>query len=169
MSKIVGKMAGCYSPLGRTMILQDENGNELSTGVIVEQKTVFDADVDDVKIGKTFASNEGVKIGRDTKTYRVVKSSHLIFPSTRYSIPLSDNEQYDYTEFQGVIAKFNTSFSDSVETNRVVLENKVYEVNSTISLSQITKNVDVKSIDLNITNDTEDIYVVHFFTYKEEY
>lgn len=167
MSKIVGDMAGCYSPLGKTFIFTDDEGTEI-TGVVTEQEQVFSASVADVKIGKTFASDEGVKTGEDTKTYRTTQSSRCILPNESYSIPLDDYDKYNYTKFQCIIAKFNTSLYDSVATNKIAYENNVYEVNSTTSLSQITKNQDAKSIDLNIVNNTDDTYVVHYFTYKEE-
>lgn len=59
---IIGNMVGCYSPMGKTFILQDENGNEI-TGVIVDQETVFNATPNDVREGKVFAGDEGVKTG----------------------------------------------------------------------------------------------------------
>ena len=164
---ILGSATGGFG-FPKTYILTDENGNEF-TGVVTGQEEIFDATTKDVKIGKTFASDEGIKVGEDTKTYRVVKSSRAILPNASYSIPLIHNDQYDYTKFQCVIAKFNTSFIDSVAADKVVLEDNVYEVNSIESLSQITKNIDTKSIDLNIVNDTEDTYIIHYFTYKEEY
>ena len=165
---ISGNMVGSYSQIGRTFILEDSDGNTIE-GVVVDQMTVFDATPEDVIVGKTFASNEGVKVGENTKTYRVTKASRLVFPNMSYAIPLSHYNQYDYTKFQCIIAKYNTSLSDSVYTNKISIEDNIYEVNSIDVLSSITKNTDEKSIDLNITNDTVDTYIIHYFTYKEEY
>ena len=33
--KIVGNVVGCYSPMGKSFIIADENGNEM-TGVVVD-------------------------------------------------------------------------------------------------------------------------------------
>lgn len=63
MSKIVGRMAGCYSPIGKTFILTDENGNEL-TGVTVDQKQIFTANLNDIRDGKVAANDEGVVTGQ---------------------------------------------------------------------------------------------------------
>lgn len=60
--KIVGNMVGCYSPLGKTFILEDESGNEFA-GVVVDSEVVFTAVDSDVIKGKVYASNEGVSTG----------------------------------------------------------------------------------------------------------
>lgn len=145
----------------------DGAGNTL-IGTVTDSEIDLDATREDVKIGKTFAANDGIQEGTDTKTYRTIQSSRLILPGLDFSIPLSEYEMYNYTKFQCIIAKFNTSFDNSVETNKVVINNNVYQINSTEVLSQITKNDNTKSIDLNIINNTEDSYVIHYSTYKEE-
>ena len=59
---ISGNMVGSYSQLGKTLVLEDEQGNAI-TGVIVGQETIFDATPADVRFGKTFANDEGVQVG----------------------------------------------------------------------------------------------------------
>ena len=59
---ISGNMVGSYSQIGKTFVLVDENGNEL-TGVVVDQETMFTATDDDVIKGKVYASNDGVSVG----------------------------------------------------------------------------------------------------------
>lgn len=167
MSKIVGDMAGCYSPLGKTFILTDEDGTEI-TGVVTDQEQVFSASVADVKIGKTFASNEGIKTGEDTKTYRTTHASWCIRPGESFSIPLEDNDKYDYTKFQAVIAPFVTTHEDSLAVEKTVLYDGVYNAGSSVKVSDVTKNSDTKSVELNITNNTENSFVVTYNTYKEE-
>lgn len=60
--KIVGNMVGCYSPMGKTFIIQDENGNEV-TGIVVDQETVFTATAADIVAGKTAGTEDGVVVG----------------------------------------------------------------------------------------------------------
>jgi hypothetical protein len=60
--KIVGNMVGCYSPMGKTFILEDENGNEL-TGIVVDQEVVFTATASDIVKGKVAGTDDGVVIG----------------------------------------------------------------------------------------------------------
>lgn len=59
---IIGNMVGAYSQLGKTIIIVDENNNEI-TGVIVDQEQIFTATPSDVKAGKVFANNDGVQVG----------------------------------------------------------------------------------------------------------
>lgn len=60
--KIVGNMVGCYSPMGKTFILEDENGNEL-TGIVVDQEVIFTATASDIVKGKVAGTDDGVVIG----------------------------------------------------------------------------------------------------------
>lgn len=164
---ILGNMAGCYSPMGKTFVLTDERGTELM-GVVVGQETVFTATSDDIKVGKIAATNEGITEGVDTRTYRTVHATRIIFPGETFSIPLDLYNQYDYTKFQAMIAEFNTTPFDSTLVNKVSINDQVFDVNSSTKLSDVTKNVSSKSIDLNITNNTESIYIIHYNTFKGE-
>ena len=44
---------------------------------------------------------------------------------------------------------------------------KILGIETSSKVSNITKNSETKSIDLNITNDSKDIYEIIYFTYKE--
>lgn len=167
MSIIAGNMIGSYSQIGKTLILTDDNGVEIP-GVIVSQETVFDATAEDVKIGKVFASECGVEVGKDTKTYRVVFGTRLVLPGQSFSIPIEEYGCYDYTKFHAMISKFNTTEFDSVAVDKVSLYNAVFEVNSDRKISDVTKNLATQSIDLNFTNDTDNVYIINYNTYKEE-
>ena len=164
---ISGNMVGSYSQIGKTFILVDEDGMEL-TGVITENVHVFDATPADVKIGKTFVSDDGVLEGIDTRTYHTTHAVCLILPGENFSIPLEKDNKYDYTKFQAMIAKFNTTEFDSVAVDKVSINDVVYDANSTVKLSDVTKNSLSQSIDLNIANNTDNFYIVHYNTYKEE-
>lgn len=168
MSKIVGDMAGCYSPLGKTFILTDEEGTEI-IGVVTDQEQVFSASVADVKIGKTFASDEGVQTGEDTKTYRTTHASRCVLPNESFSIPLEKYNQYDYTNFQAVIAPLVTDEFDSLAVEKSVLFDGVYNAGSSVKVSDVTKNSDTKTVELNIVNNTDNTFVINYSTYKEEY
>lgn len=166
MSKIYGNATGGFG-MPKTFVLTDKNGNEF-TGVVVGERTVFTATTDDVKIGKTFASNEGIQTGEDTRTYRTLHACRCILPNESFTIPLSEYDRYDYTQFQAVISVFNTSRLDSLTVEKSVLYDGVYNVNSNDKISDVTKNADTKSVDLNITNNTDNTFIVHYNTYKEE-
>ena len=59
---ICGNLVGGITGYGKTFVLVDENGNEI-TGVLVDEITIFDATADDIKLGKIAASDSGIVIG----------------------------------------------------------------------------------------------------------
>lgn len=59
---ILGNMVGAYSNLGKTVVIEDENGNEL-TGVITANEVLFTAIDSDVKKGSVYAGDHGVSVG----------------------------------------------------------------------------------------------------------
>lgn len=169
MSIISGNMIGSYSQIGKTFIITDENGSEL-TGVVTDKEVVFTANAaTDIREGKVAATDAGIVTGEKViPSYETTKASYGIFPGESFSIPLLERDRYDYTQFQCIIAKFNTTLTDSVETDRIAINDSVYAVNSKTAVSAITKNSTSKSIDLNIVNNSSNDYVIHFFTYKQE-
>ncbi len=166
MSGLYGNPCGGFG-MPKMLEIVDDNGNTI-IGTVTDSEVIFDATRDDVKVGKIFASADGVQEGIDTRTYRTTHASKTILPGEQFSIPLDDYEKYNYTKFQAMIAEFNTTQYDSVSVVKISLNDAVYDVNSTIKISDVTKNSSTKSIDLNITNNTNNTYVIHYSTYKEE-
>lgn len=166
MSVIYGNPSGGFG-MPKVIELTDENGNTL-LGTVTDSEVNLDATRRDVRIGKKFASNEGICEGENTITYRTEQGRCLIFPESDFSIPLPQYDKYDYTGFQCIIVQYNTSINDSVCADRVVINDNVYAVNSIESLSVVTKNQDTKSIDLNIVNNTDNTYLILYFVYREE-
>lgn len=168
MSRIIGKMSGCYSPMGKTFILQDADGADFATAVVTEQEQVLDATPKDVRMGSVYAGSEGIKTGENTITYRTSEGSEYILPNADFRITALDlYDTYNYTKLQCVVAKYVSS-TDKTATEKIVLNDNVYEVGSSVAVSTVTKNAEEKTIDLNITNNTEDIYIIYYFTYTQE-
>ena len=166
---ISGNMVGSYSQMGKTFILVDEDGNEI-TGVCVDNPVVFTAGDNDVREGFIYAGDSGVSTGsKNIPIYRTRAGSKLIAPNGKFSISIPEYNGYDYTVFQCMISIANLdNFDNSVETNMVSIKDCVYAVNSTAKISDVSKNMDTQSIDLNINNTSDNYYVIYFFTYREE-
>lgn len=165
--KIVGNMIGCYSPMGKTFILEDDNGNEF-TGVIVDQETIFNATDNDVRTGMVYASENGVSTGvNDIPAYHTTEGKRIIKEGAEFSIPLVHLDRYDYTALQAIICHYNTSSTNSVAADRIVVDDKLYPVNSTEPIATVEKDGTNKSINLGVKNNTENKFVLRFFTYKE--
>ena len=161
-------VGGSGGALGKTLILEDPSGLEL-VGVVTESEQVLDAVASqDIREGKTAVTAEGIVVGsKRIPAYETTQSNYFIYPGEDFSIPLEDYNKYDYTKFQCVIAKYNTSVENSVAVDRVVINDNVYATNSTEVLATVTKNTGTKSIDLNINNNTDDIFIIYYTTYKE--
>ena len=150
-------------------ILVAEDGTEYPA-VVVDEMTMFDATADDIRLGKTAATDSGITIGEKViPGYLAHEGMKRIRPGQKLEISLGTLNQYDYTLLQCVICKLNTNLVDSVATEKVVLNDSVYDVLSIVPLYPVTKNHDAKTIDLGFVNDTNDSLVLKYFTYKEIY
>lgn len=166
MSGLYGNAAGGFG-MPKTFILTDSDGNEL-TGVVVGEETVFDATINDVREGKIFAGDEGVKTGTKIIPYYNTSEGYKIVESgSEFTLELPASDLYDYTKLQCIICPYDSSINNSVSAEKVVIENNVYESNSTTSISTVVKDSVNKTINFGITNDTSILYVIRYFTYKE--
>lgn len=166
---IMGNMIGSYSQIGRTFILTDENGVEL-TGICTEKEQIFDATDNDVRQGSIYASDHGVSVGQKViPAYHTCHGFRLITKGSVLSIPnqMPTIDSYDYTKLQGLICTFDTNPVGSVSTEKVIIEDNVYNVQSTEVVSTVIKNHDSKNVELGITNDTNGLLVLRYFMYKE--
>lgn len=168
MSIIYGNAIGANGGvIGQTIEIICDDGTELM-GVVTEKEELLDAKPSDVRVGKKVVSDSGIIEGTNTINYRTQSGSRLIKPGQSFSIPLTMYNQYDYTKFQCIIVLFNSDYSDSAETMAITINDSVFSATNYNKLSDITKNIDTKSIDLNITNNSDNIYSIRYFTYREE-
>lgn len=167
MSKIYGNATGGFG-FPKTYILTDENGNEIATGVYVNSETIFTATDNDVRENVVYASEEGKSVGTKViPAYHTTEGYKIITNGESLVINLPDLDAYDYKKLQVIICEFNTNLNDSVSTIQTVIDSKVYEVLSTVSISEITKNHTDKAIEFGIDNTSGKPYILRFFTYKE--
>lgn len=157
--------AADYIP--KSYIFVDENGNEIA-GALVSQETVFDATENDVREGKVFATETGVKMGEKViPAYHTSEGYQLITSGSVFKIPLSTLDTYDFSKLQVIICPWAGSLAKSVAAEKVAIDEGVYAVNSTELLATVTKDGETKSINLGITNDSGNLYVLRYITYKE--
>lgn len=156
--------AGDYIP--KSYIFVDDNGNEFA-GTFVSQETVFNATENDVREGKVFASELGVKTGtKFIPSYVVSEGYTVVTENSEFAIK-NLKHLYDFTRLQALICPYANSFAESVSTEKVAINTDVYAANSNESLSKITTDDTNRWIKLNITNTSGKIYLIRYFTYKE--
>jgi hypothetical protein len=162
---ILGNATGGFG-FPKTYILTDENGNEL-TGVYVESETIFTATDNDVREGKVYAGDGGKSVGqKNIPSYYTSEGRKIVTDGSKFTIPTPN---YDYTRLQAIICPYNTTPDNSVASEKIVVNNNVYNVQSTTSISLVEKDQMNACIDLGITNVSGGIYVIRYFTYKEIY
>ena len=165
-NKIMGNMIGSYSQMGKTLRFVDENGNEV-IGVITDKEQIFNATDNDVREGIVYASDAGVSTGTKViPSYHTHEGYAVIRPGKQFLI---GGEDYDYTKLQALICAFNSNLDNSVSTEKVVINDNVYEVQSVESISVVVKNSTNSRIDLGIVNEKTTSQIVRFFYYKEIY
>lgn len=150
-------------------LLVDENGNELNA-VLVEEGVNLTADATtDIRAGTTAVTANGIETGKkEIPAYYVTEGTKLITAGSAFSMKIPHG-RYAYTKMQALFCVFNTSLSDSVSTEKVAINGYVYATNSTEPIAAIMINDDTESVDFGITNDSESMYLVRYFSYKEEY
>lgn len=164
---ILGNATGGFG-FPKTYILTDENGNEL-TGVYVESETIFTATDNDVRLGSVYAGDSGVSIGtKDIPVYHSTEGAKLITNGNTLRITIPN---YEYTKLQCVVCAYNTNLQNSVSAQQVVINNSVYNVQSTEVISVVTNDVvnGNGSINLGITNTSGSPVVIRYFTFREVY
>lgn len=153
----------------KTMVLEDENGNRV-VAVLVDQEVDFTATANDIRKGMVAATDDGVTVGEKfIPTYLTSEGIKVIPTGSDFSVILPDYDLYDYTGFQAIVCPYNTSISDSVSCEKVVIDNNLYDALSTDSIQSIYINSENKSIDLGIKNTSGLPYLIRYFTYKEVY
>lgn len=165
---INGNAVGGIIGYGKTFIIEDENGNEL-VGTLVEEVTAFDADpVSDIRVGKKAVTDSGIVTGSAViPNYETYMGTKIVANNKLFSLPLPDG--YNYTKLQAIICTFNTNSTLSVSADKVVIDGKVLNVQSTEVLSSIVVNFKDKLIDFGITNTSGSMYLIRYFMYRELY
>ena len=154
--------------IDRTFIIQDAYGNEL-VATVTNRQVVFDATPNDIRIGKVAATQNGVTVGeKEIPVCHVSEGRARISPGKDLVVNLYSSLA-DYTRFQAIVCEYNTSLNDSVSGIMVAINDGVYDVNSTTKKASVSVSADKQSINLGITNETDDYLVIRYFTYKEIY
>jgi len=147
----------------KTYVIQGSGGAEVY-GIVVDELEMFDALPEDVALGKKFASDSGANIGTDdSPSCSVTHGIHEVYPMVDFLLTIPERDQWDYSNLQCMIASKSTPF----KIEKVVIDDTVYDTNGNV-LATVTKDAAAKTIRLNITNNTAEIYLLYFFICKEE-
>ena len=152
---------------GETYILIDEHGNEVPA-VLTDEEVDLTATANDIREGVIAVTDDGVITGeKEIPTYHTTEGFKLIISGRDIDISIPKG-RYDFTKLQALVCVFNTTLTDSMATEKVAINDKVYAVNSAEPISDVVLDSATESIKFGITNDSGSHRVVRFITYKEE-
>lgn len=150
-----------------TYILVDENGYEIPA-VLVDEPVELTATPNDIRIGTTAVTGDGIVTGeKEIPGYQTTEGYHLVLNGSPLIIPMY-SDKYQYTKLQVIICVFNKSLNNSVAARFVVINDRVYAVDSTEELAKVTQNSDTQSIDLGLINTTGQNLILRYMTIKED-
>ena len=133
----------------QTYILVDEYGNEYPA-VLVDEAVTLTATTNDIRIGTTAVTEEGVVTGeKEIPPYYASEGTKIITNGSAFVISIND---YEYTKLQAILCPFNTDVTNSVSAEKVVINDSLYPVLSTSAEAVISVNNDLGRIELGITN-----------------
>jgi len=149
-----------------TYILVTPDGEEIPAAV-VKELTVFDATANDIREGKTAATETGVTVGtKFIPSYHTNEGVKAVPSGCEIALTVPS---WDYTKFQAIVCAFNTNMKDSVSAEQVAINDSVYNVQSTDAISVVVKDTENARINFGITNTSDKPCLIRYFMYKEIY
>lgn len=150
----------------QTYILVDENGIEYPA-VMVDNPVVLTATRNDVRIGTTAVTEEGVITGeKEIPPYYATDGTKVVTNNSPFVISIRD---YDYTKLQVILCPYDKNMANSVSAEKVVINDSLYPVRSTTVETIVSVNEELKRIELGVVNTSGSPYIIRFFTMKELY
>lgn len=169
LSDYVGLINDLENPEKVVYCLTIDGEQKTFTQLYGEQKVELTATENDIRKGSTAITKKGYLEGEKViPAYNTSQGFVVIPANSECKIEsLSSQDRYAYTKLQAIITPFNTSLSNSVAVNKVVIDDYVYNVNSTEKVSNVTKDDENKSISFGIINEGNTPMIIRYFTYKE--
>lgn len=151
-----------------TIILVDEEGTEVAA-YLTEEEVDLTATANDIRLGATAVTDDGVVEGsKEIPSYITEEGSVMIPAGSTLTISMY-SDMCEFTKLQALVCAFNKTISDSVATEKVSINGKVYEVNSTTILADVVVDSTNQSIILGLANSNTTPVIIRYFTYKEVY
>lgn len=151
-----------------TIILVDENGNEIAA-VLVDEEVKLTATPNDIRIGTTAVTEDGITEGeKDIPPFHTTEGMVRVAPGKSMRINLY-SDKCQYTSLQVLVCKYNTSMRNSVAAVMISVDSNVYDVLSTDVKASVAVDIENTAIDLGIVNDSSEYRVIRYITYKETY
>ena len=164
---IYGNRVGGVTP-EKTYIITNEDETVKFSAVAIELNDedapfIFTAKSEDVAAGKRFVGDGGACDGTNTcPRCRDLSGIHEVHPNVDVDLLLEEYDMWDYSYLQGYIS----TKDDPYNVLMLIADNAVYQNGELVS--NVEKDEINKTIRFNVTNNSEDVYLLHYFICKEE-
>lgn len=156
----------CYAE-GQTVYLLATDVDATYAQLDTQEPVPLTATANDIRIGSVAVTDTGVVEGAKViPTYQTKIGTRVIQANAAIVLPESD--KYDYTKIQATIAVYGTKISNSVQVDKVTVDNSLYTANSTDKLSDLIKDHENAQVDFGIINGNTKA-VMRYSIIKEEY
>lgn len=130
-----------------------------------QQKVTLTATENDIRENTSAITDNGYTEGtKKIPSYQSQKGTKLVPVNTAINLY---SELYDCTKFQATLAIFNSSIPNSVQVDKVTVDEALYTANSTEKLADLSIDHENMQVDFGITNGGT-IAVMRYFIMREE-
>ena len=131
-----------------------------------EQKVTLTATENDIRVNKSAITEKGYTDGKkNIPSYQTEIGVKIIQPNV--AVVLQNDNKYDYTKILTTLSVYGTKISDSVQVDKVTVDNVLYVANSTMKLSDLSKDHANRQVNFGIING-EKKAVMRYSIIKEE-
>lgn len=146
---------------GEAYILVDENGNEIPA-VLTEEEVDLTATANDIRLGSIAVTDDGIVEGtKEIPSYQTSEGVVAVMVGEEFAIKTL-GDRSNFTKLQALFC------TDSVITDKVCINTKVYPTGSKDVLSTVSVDTEKQIINFGITNGATVPYMIRYFTYREE-
>jgi hypothetical protein len=165
MAESIEYLEGDGGPL-QTFILVDEDGHEMQA-FLTDEEVELNATPNDIRVGMTAVTDAGVTVGeKEIPGYITTEGKRVVMNGSPLTIPMY-SDKCNYNKLMVMICEFDTSISNSILTIMVAIDDYVYEIGSSASLSKIVVNTEQQSIDLGLINESGKTLLIRYMSIKE--
>lgn len=163
LSTYAGLIDSLENPDEVTYCVTVDGVNKAYAQLYGEKKVELTATENDIRLGTSAITNTGYTEGiKDIPGYIVRYGKKAVDAGTEAVIPWEPG----YKTLLVTLAPFNSSIDNSTAVNYTSVDSGIYEVNSTIKISDISIDTDNEQINLGITQDV--MSILRYFIVREE-
>ena len=150
-------------------VLQNAEGTDQKYAQLASEDPIsLTATENDIRVNTSAITEKGYTEGaKDIPKYYAIQGMQVVLGDTDIKLIEKNHNIYDYTKFQATLAIFNNSLSDSVQVDKVTVDDSLYKANTTTKLSDLSVDYENEAVNFGITNG-DTTAVMRYFIMREE-